>query len=193
MTTGWLIDAGLRATAQRQGKPVPTRQEPERALPTNRFPGTCSVCHTRVEAEAGQRLGRGEDGRWLVRHLPGACPEGKPIPQLPKRDAYEPAKGDVHVIDGTYFRVHVSQSSGKPYGAVWNGNKFVGAIHDDRARGSLRRMCEATLATAEQAAAFGKMHHRCCFCSTPIDTPESEAVGYGPKCAGDRGLPWGQA
>jgi hypothetical protein len=105
--------------------------------------------------------------------------------------SYNPLKGDVHLLDGVYFRVHVSQTTGRPYGAVWNGDKFVGALDDKRAARSLSRMSEATLATAEQAAAFGKMNHRCCFCSTPIDTPESEAVGYGPKCAADRGLPWG--
>lgn len=115
-------------------------------------------------------------------------------PGVPRRtDGYEPKHGDVHVIDGTYYRVHESRDHGFLYGAVWNEDeaKFLGPRHDDRAKGLLRRISAATVATAEQAAAFGHMTERCCFCSTPIRTPESTAVGYGPDCADKHGLPWG--
>lgn len=155
---------------------------------TNRYAASCASCGAQVPAEAGE-LAKGPSG-WEVRHV-GACPAPASAPA--PSDGYQPAKGDVHVLDGTYYRVHESQTSGYLYGAVWNGAKFVGPRHDERAKGLLRRISSATLATAEEAAAFGHMHHRCCFCSTPIDTPESEAVGYGPKCAADRGLPWGEA
>jgi hypothetical protein len=32
----------------------------------------------------------------------------------------------------------------------------------------------------------------CCFCGRELTTPESQTVGYGPVCAADRGLPWGE-
>ena len=79
--------------------------------------------------------------------------------------------------------------------ALWDaeGNLTrAGEIDWDYGQGRyLSLLSSATLATAEQAQAFGRMVGRCCFCSTPIDTPESIAAGYGPKCAADRGLPWG--
>lgn len=118
-----------------------------------------------------------------------AAAKAAPAPKV--NDGYEPQKNDVHVIDGTYYRIHQSQGGGFLYGAVWNGEKFVGPKWDSRAKGLLKKVSKATLATAEQAAAFGHANDRCCFCATPIDTPESKSVGYGPKCAADRGLPWG--
>lgn len=157
---------------------------------TNGYSGKCVDCGVKVPAGEGELF---KNGDWKVRHFPkGSCPEvPAPVDESATSDGYEPAKGDVHVIDGEYFRVHVSQSSGKFYGAIWNGAKFLGAARDKRASGSLAKMSTATLVTAEQAAEFGHMAKQCCFCSTAIDTPESTAVGYGPHCAEKRGLPWG--
>lgn len=152
----------------------------------NRYDANCRVCGSNVPAGSGSLLS--VSGRWVVEHV-GGCPAKTET----ATSGYEPVKGDVHVIDGVYFRIHVSQTSGYPYVAVWNdgADKFLGPREDDRAKGMLRKLSTETLATADEAAAFGHMTERCCFCSTPIDTPESEAVGYGPKCASDRGLPWG--
>lgn len=108
-------------------------------------------------------------------------PAERPAPA----DGYEPAKGDVHVVDGTYYRVHKAQGSGRFYGVRWNGTSW------DYAKGATRLLTAATMATAEQAAAFGKLTEQCVYCDHPIDTPESTAVGYGPVCAARRGLPWG--
>jgi len=102
------------------------------------------------------------------------------------KEAYDPVKGDVHFLDGLYYRVHSAQGTGNKYACVWDATeKFV------YARGMIRRLSKRTIVTAEQAKAFGDMTERCCFCSTKIDTPESTAVGYGPICAGKHGLPWG--
>lgn len=121
-----------------------------------------------------------------------AAKKAAPAPAPAKvDDGYEPAKNDVHVIDGTYYRVHEAKYGGYLYGAVWNGEQFVGPKYDDRAKGLLKKISKATLATAEEAAAFGHINERCCFCSTKIETPESKSVGYGPDCAASRGLPWG--
>jgi hypothetical protein len=112
-------------------------------------------------------------------------------------------RGDVHVVDGTYYRIHVGQHSGRPYAckasivgqATWADDGSLVQAADIawyREPGMLKVLDETTLATAEQAAAFGKLVGRCCFCSHAIDTPESTAVGYGPVCASKFGLPWGQ-
>lgn len=45
---------------------------------------------------------------------------------------------------------------------------------------------------AEVAAAYGKLTSRCCFCGKELTTDESLAVGYGPECADNYGLPWGK-
>lgn len=42
------------------------------------------------------------------------------------------------------------------------------------------------------AAAYGQRFAHCCFCSKEIITNESLAVGYGPDCANNYGLPWGE-
>lgn len=94
-------------------------------------------------------------------------------------------RGGVHVVDGRYYRVHQSQNSGNLYACLWNGEGF------DYAAGAIKLLNPGNKATAEQAAAFGAMTERCCFCAKAIDTPESVAVGYGPICAAKFGLPWG--
>lgn len=147
----------------------------------NRYAGTCTECGGTVPAGEGWLTGR--PGAWTTQHPAGQCPAAAPAPT----DGYEPAKGDVHVIEGTYYRVHIGQRSQRPYAVQWTGSEW------DSAPGMIRRLTTATMATAEQAAGFGHLYGRCCFCTTPIDTPASTTVGYGPKCAADRGLPWGTA
>ena len=45
---------------------------------TNRYPGDCTDCGARVEAEAGIRFQAFGGGRWLVSHRTGQCPEPAP-------------------------------------------------------------------------------------------------------------------
>lgn len=116
--------------------------------------------------------------------------------------AAEAKRGDVHYIGGTYYRIHISQKSGNAYAAKaiitkaakWNLDGSLdepGTILWEYQRGLISNLTKDTLTTAEQAAAFGNLVGRCCFCSHAIDTPESTAVGYGPICAGKYDLPWG--
>lgn len=42
------------------------------------------------------------------------------------------------------------------------------------------------------ASAHGKATGACCFCNTGLTDPKSLGVGYGPICAANYGLPWGQ-
>lgn len=111
-------------------------------------------------------------------------------------------RGAVHVIGGEYIRVHIGQQSGRPYAvkAIITGHASrdedgtlvsPGSVEWDRVPGLIFKLRPETMASAEEAAAFGELVGRCCFCSTPIDTPESTAAGYGPVCAGKYGLPWG--
>ena len=41
------------------------------------------------------------------------------------------------------------------------------------------------------AALYGKKVRKCSFCHRKLTTKASRTVGYGPKCAKDRDLPWG--
>ena len=41
------------------------------------------------------------------------------------------------------------------------------------------------------AAEYGRLHGRCCFCNRALDDERSTALGYGPVCADNYGLPHG--
>lgn len=45
---------------------------------------------------------------------------------------------------------------------------------------------------AETAAKYGKITGSCCFCSRGLEDERSLNVGYGPICANNYGLPWGE-
>lgn len=115
---------------------------------------------------------------------------------------FELNKGDIHVVDGKFVRVHIGQQSGQPYAcvgevireAVWAGDGTLlepGEVEWNKVTGLVRRLSAETKATAEQAKQFSRLAGRCIFCSHAIDTPQSTAVGYGPHCAAKYGLPWG--
>ena len=42
-----------------------------------------------------------------------------------------------------------------------------------------------------EAAAYGHRTGHCCFCNTRLDDERSTDMGYGPICARNYGLPWG--
>lgn len=176
------------------------------AVRANKFAGRCATCGLDVPAEGG-RLER-PNGKWTVFHLEGdpACDPNLLAETAATRADLVPeghlAKGRVHVLDGAFHRVHVGQTSGRPYlvraevltPAVRDEDGTLltpGVVEWELVKGGVFRLSEATLATADEAAAFGQLAGRCCFCSTPIDTPESTLVGYGPHCAAKNGLPLG--
>jgi hypothetical protein len=43
---------------------------------------------------------------------------------------------------------------------------------------------------AQVAAEHGRLHGACCFCNLPLKDARSTAVGYGPTCAENYGMPW---
>lgn len=152
----------------------------------NRYEGSCGRCGQSVAAEKG-RIEKGDSG-WVTYHLDGTCP----APPAASTAAAPAASGlDVEVgrvyagAGGEFIRVYESKA-GRTYGKV----RTSGGWEYDP--GALRRISGAV--TAEQAAAWGHEHDRCCFCGRNLsdDGPaRSVQVGYGPKCAADYGLPWG--
>lgn len=41
------------------------------------------------------------------------------------------------------------------------------------------------------AVRYGKLANSCCYCNLTLTDPKSVKAGYGPKCAENYGLPWG--
>lgn len=89
----------------------------------------------------------------------------------------------------------VMVTDGMPFGA----NRFFGRID---AAGTLTEGRDMTPAVrrllsqfaadpAGVAALYGRRSGSCCFCHRHLETTESLAVGYGPTCADNFGLPWG--
>lgn len=50
---------------------------------------------------------------------------------------------------------------------------------------------ELSVDPAKAAADYGKRTGNCCFCHIKLTDPRSVDVGYGPVCADNWGLPWG--
>lgn len=172
-----------------------------------RYPDTSAEAMEAVRFAAA-KLTKAEASEQIGQLLAMPKPQGGKVALTSKAQETgyyaEAKKGDVHVVDGTYYRIHVGQHSGKPYAAkatiyseaIWDEQGTLvkpGRVKWDMAKGMIHKLDHSTLTTAEQAAAFGKLVGRCCFCSHAIDTPESTAVGYGPVCASNYGLPWGEA
>ena len=167
---------------------------------TNNYAGTCKYCGGKVAERAGRIAPKTSGKGWDTMHLDGECPTSVPA-EAPVVPCDEHKRGDVHVIGGEYYRVHIAQRSGYPYAvkavviseAEWDADTLVraGEVEWEIARGFITKMNDSNRATATESAAFGHMVGRCCFCSHEIDTPESVKAGYGPTCAVKYGLPWG--
>lgn len=94
---------------------------------------------------------------------------------------------EIFVLNGEYYKTKKSKA-GHLYAMHWDG----GSWDYDSAKGVIRKLTPEMRATAAQAAEFGHTYHCCVFCSRALTDSRSETVGYGPKCADDRGLPWGE-
>lgn len=94
--------------------------------------------------------------------------------------------GKVYTCASGLFRVKQSKGSGRHYAERWNGEEWEytkGAIYNTEGWRPL---------TAEEASDFGHKHNKCVFCYKKLSTVESTTVGYGPICAGNNNLPWGE-
>ena len=111
----------------------------------------------------------------------------KASPWLPKD---KPAKNQlaegVYLKDGVYIKAQASKSGGGMYGKVWENG------HWSYAPGLLAGVTAEMALTAEQAKAWGDETHHCVFCSLALTDDRSITAGYGPVCATNYGLPWGE-
>lgn len=87
----------------------------------------------------------------------------------------------------------VSVTTGEPFGTP---GSFYGRINLDgtttvKDAGVIDLLREFAADPAGTAAAYGKLTGNCCFCKTPLTDARSLHQGYGPKCADNYGLPWG--
>lgn len=93
----------------------------------------------------------------------------------------------------------INITDGKPFGEnKWYGRITIG--------GNLQLSGKSVEPVAEQlqteldlfqqdpakyAKGYGDLHSNCMFCNRELSNPQSVSVGYGPTCAENYGLPWG--
>ena len=87
-------------------------------------------------------------------------------------------------------------TDGRPYGSnTWYGRidetgAWMRSRHaDDEISSLLGRLASDPAGTA---AEYGKLTGHCCFCRRHLEDERSTEVGYGPVCAGNYDLPWGE-
>lgn len=89
-------------------------------------------------------------------------------------------------------------------GAAFGVRRFYGRIEPQRAgevdafhataactTGVVEALVDLALDPAGVASAYGRRCGACCFCGLELTDGRSVAVGYGPICADNYGLPWG--
>lgn len=115
-------------------------------------------------------------------------------PAKPKRK--EPAEEGFYKQGNVYFKVQEARNgSGRRYAkilrvptAVPEGDK----PYWEYAPGVVMVLSAEDKLSAEDAAAFGKLYGICIFCSRDLTDERSIAMGYGPVCAENHNLPWGE-
>lgn len=175
---GWIVRChprcpeGVTSSAAAEA----SRVDPDAGLFPNRYGGACGRCNNYVAPSAG--LVRRVGSSWEPIHRHGQCPEHV------ERVAGE--EGHVYFDDqGRYVLVRPNRESGRLNGYAFNPDteRFEWEF------GLLDRLVREL--TVEEAIAFGHEYVTCCFCGRHLETDESKAAGYGPKCAATRGLRWG--
>jgi len=81
---------------------------------------------------------------------------------------------------------------GEYAGKVTRTGELLVASPFARAKGDIAAALHAFLDNPEQAAkTYGRLVGACCFCARKLTDERSTAVGYGPDCAANYNLPWG--
>jgi hypothetical protein len=98
--------------------------------------------------------------------------------------------GSVVVTDGAGYPFNKFFDVVSPEG-LWGPSKSLQAqdIKDDLTH-ILSQLAKCPAAVASH---YGALTGNCCFCNTKLTDPKTTSVGYGPTCAKQWGLPWGQA
>jgi hypothetical protein len=89
------------------------------------------------------------------------------------------------LADGTLIAVYRTRN-GHLAGKVYDGEKWIYTSGAQRTAANGRKI------TAEEAAAFGRATGCCVFCARELTDDRSVEVGYGPVCAANNELPWGE-
>ena len=97
--------------------------------------------------------------------------------------------GVVNVVE-----VHTERDKARWFGRVmpdgtWQQNPRL-SMEDFLPVGKLLKRLASD--PAKVASEYGRLTGNCCFCYRKLDDERSTAVGYGPHCAKQYGLPWGQ-
>ena len=101
------------------------------------------------------------------------------------RIRYKTPEGTFRVeLRGDRIFVHCGHNR---LGVVLQDGTFDG-IMSDRQMLLFTTLC---LDPITAAALWGKKMNRCCFCGLELSDERSVAMGYGPICADNWGLPWG--
>jgi hypothetical protein len=91
--------------------------------------------------------------------------------------------GSIMVTDGRPFGQNVWYGRIEPSGQFMPSGKADAWVTDT--------LVAFAADPAGFAASYGHTTGSCCFCGLELSTTESTAVGYGPVCADNYGLPWG--
>ena len=182
-----VIDALLatpKVEAPAEGRPANVRP--------NRYEGTCPDCGSTVPAEAGSLTKEG--GRWVTRHLPGACPapaSPAPAPATSKAAADLPDVPAGHYAiasegDNDLLFVRVDRPDSGAYAGATFVKMVVGGRPDmnlprKQVPGVLARILDAGVDAA--GARYGQEIGRCCRCNRTLTDEASRAAGIGPDCA----------
>ena len=86
-----------------------------------------------------------------------------------------------------FVKVQISQSTDKPYAKLWVGHEWCydAGLYYKQGRYFVPM-------SAEDAKRFGDLYGQCVFCGLKLTDERSITAGYGPKCAENRSLPWGE-
>jgi hypothetical protein len=97
-------------------------------------------------------------------------------------------QGSVAVNDAGPF------GANKWYGRVSKDGKWFPGFEAESIKNDLTMiLSKLAKSPARVAADYGKLTGHCAFCMSPLTDPKSTAVGYGPICAQQWNLPWGDA
>lgn len=98
----------------------------------------------------------------------------------------------MHVFEGVTYKVQVAKNG--------SGNRYAKALVQEDGRwsfeyapGAIKNLSEATVMTAEAAAAFGALYGICCSCGKDLTDEDSIHNGYGRKCAQNHGWSYEKA
>jgi hypothetical protein len=94
--------------------------------------------------------------------------------------------GTINVADALPF------GQGRWFGRIQADGQFDQSAKSPPSPALVSKLSAFACNPAGVAAEHGKLTGSCCFCSKPLTDPKSTAVGYGPICAGNYDLPWGE-